>query len=116
MKEVLEGSDAPQYGLSTPDLQLAFGNPSQAVEYKVPSGKALIALRFQAAVSSNPFLGRWSVIIDFVDIAELEPRLKAAARRVKREIEKDHTTPQDVTSSMNILSAFIENSLFWTFS
>jgi predicted DNA-binding ArsR family transcriptional regulator len=61
-------------------------------------------------------LGKWSVIIDFVDIEELEPRLKAAVRRVQREIRQDHTTPQDVTSSLNIIPAFIENSLFWTFS
>jgi hypothetical protein len=48
-------------------LQFAYGNPSQAKVYKVPSGKALITVRFQAAVPSNPFIGRWSVIVDLVD-------------------------------------------------
>ncbi len=73
----------------------------------------MIGLRFQADVPVNPYLGKWSVIIDYVDIEDLEFSLKSAVRRVKREIAKDHTTPQDITSALNILPSFIENSIFW---
>jgi hypothetical protein len=38
------------------------------------------------------------------------------ARRVQREIKSTHLTPREVTSVLNIIPSFIENSLFWTFS
>jgi len=36
IKEVLSGSDAPQYGLDDASLALAFGSPSTAGVYEVP--------------------------------------------------------------------------------
>lgn len=67
VKNVKHGSDAPEFGLSDADLFLAFGNPSKAKEYIVPSGKAMILLRFQATVSGSPYIGRWSVFVDLID-------------------------------------------------
>jgi len=63
-------------------LQFAYGNPSKAVLYKVPSGKALITVRFQAAVTSNPYLGRWSVIIDLVESEDIKTELSKTARQL----------------------------------
>lgn len=67
VKHIIQGSDAPQYGLSTSDLEFAFGHPSKASQYIVPPGKALVALRFQPSVKTNPFVGKWSVLIDLLD-------------------------------------------------
>lgn len=116
VKDVLQGSDAPQYGLSNSDLQFAFGFPSQAVLYRVPSGKALIAIRFQASVSSNPYIGKWSVLVDLVEEDELEYKFKVLTKKLQRNVAKTGLNPLDVASTLNIIPSFIENSIFWTFS
>jgi hypothetical protein len=111
LKNVTKGSDAPEFYLSDADLQLAFGNPSEAKLYKVPSGKALVAVRFQAAVIGTPYVGRWSVLIDLLDDGHnLQNDLNALAQKTLRQIQRFDLTPRDVTSSLNIISPFVENS------
>jgi hypothetical protein len=67
IQDVKQSSDAPQFGLSDSDLTFAFGSPSQAKLFQVPSGKSLIALRFQPAVTGSPYIGKWSILVDLVD-------------------------------------------------
>lgn len=74
----------------------------------------MITLRFQASVDSNPYVGRWSVIIDLVDSDEIELVLKATVSRIRRQAKSQNLTPQQVTSVLNIIPPFIENSIFWT--
>lgn len=116
MKDVKHGSDAPEFGLSDADLFLAFGNPSKAKEYFVPSGKALILLRFQATVGGSPYIGRWSVFVDLVDEEDVEIEAYRQQRRINRLMKNNQLNPLDVTRALNILPAFVENSIFWTFS
>ena len=116
VKDVKHRSDAPEFGLSDADLFLAFGNPSKAKEYFVPSGKAMILLRFQATVSGSPYIGRWSVFVDLVDDEDIEIEAYRQQRRINRLIKKSHLNPLDVTRALNIIPAFVENSVFWTLS
>jgi hypothetical protein len=76
----------------------------------------MIVLRFQAAVSTNPYVGRWSVILELVDDDYLEYEMAATTKRIERQLKANHLTPADVTTVLNIIPSFIENSLFWTFS
>lgn len=115
VKNVTDISDAPQFGFATnADLQLAFGTPSQAKLYKVPSGKAVLAVRFQAAVTGSPFIGKWSVLVDMVEDDEIERAMKIHSSKLRRLVTNNHLTPKNVTSSLNIIPPFIENSIFWT--
>ncbi len=116
LKDVLHGSDAPEFGLDDASLELAFGNPSEAKLYQVPSGKAIIALRFQASESGSPYLGRWSVLVDLVDDDLIERSFKQNSRRIRRLIDNRDVTAKEVTTALNIIPPFIENSIFWTFS
>ena len=106
----------PGLDMNNADLELAFGTPSQAKLYKVPSGKAVIAVRFQATVSGSPFIGKWSVLVDLIEDDEIARAMKIHSARLRRLVTSTHLTPQNVTSSLNIIPPFIENSIFWTFS
>lgn len=116
VKDVLHGSDAPEFYLDDASLEFAFGSPSLAKLYQVPSGKAIIALRFQASVSGSPYLGKWSVLIDIVDEEDIERSFRFNSNRITRLIDHNDVTAADVTSALNIIPPFIENSLFWTYS
>jgi hypothetical protein len=116
LQDVLHGSDAPEFGLDDASLEFAFGNPSEAKLYQVPSGKAIIALRFQASVSGSPYLGRWSVLIDLIDDDLIEGKLRVHSSRIRYFIESDDLGAREVTAALNIIPPFIENSIFWTFS
>lgn len=106
-----------KYGLSTTDLQFAFGNPSQAKEYRVPSGKAIITVRFQARVNStSPFVGTWSVLTEAVNTADIKIKMQAKVNQVKSLVDSTRLTAREVTSVANIIPAFVESSLFWTFN
>lgn len=117
IKDVTQVSDAPQFGFATnADLEFAFGSPSQAKLYKVPSGKAVLAVRFQAAVAGSPYLGKWSVLVDLIEDDEIARAMKIHSARLRKLVAATRLTPRNVTSSLNIIPPFIENSLFWTFS
>lgn len=108
IKNVTDISDAPQFGFATnADLELAFGTPSQAKLYKVPSGKAVLAVRFQAAVTGSPFIGKWSVLVDLVEDDEIERAMRIHSAKLRRLVVNTHLTPQNVTSSLNIIPPFI---------
>jgi hypothetical protein len=76
----------------------------------------MIVLRFQAVVSTNPYVGRWSVILDVIDADGLEPDMIIIRNKIRHSLKINPLTPADVTTVLNIIPSFIENSLFWTFS
>lgn len=84
-------------------LELAYGRPSKAALYKVPRGKALIAIRFQVSVSGKPYLGRWSALVDLVNERDIQRSLRYNSKRISRLIYVLDLTAKEVAQALNIL-------------
>ena len=56
------------------------------------------------------------MLIDLINDDLIERSFKQNSRRIRRLIDNRDVTAKEVTTALNIIPPFIENSIFWTFS
>jgi hypothetical protein len=67
-----DGKKDSSFSTDKDKLLFAFGDIKNAVLYTVPTGKAIITIRFQVSVDNKPHLGQWSALVDLVDEKDIK--------------------------------------------